>query len=163
MSSVRAIAKKLNVSIATVSRALNNHPEINSETSARILKTANEIGYFNSVGRRITTQLGFVATSDNDFYEYDALLLSGIRRGISQHKFDVTILSVERDKNENESYTQFFLRKGVRGVIVRTLARSRHMCPGRCFHEKTRPQSREDLPSRLAAGSNRISRSRTRT
>ena len=50
MSSVRAIAKKLNVSIATVSRALNNHPEINSETSARILKTANEIGYFNSVG-----------------------------------------------------------------------------------------------------------------
>ena len=128
MSSVRAIAKKLNVSIATVSRALNNHPEINADTSARILKAANEIGYFNSVGRRITTQLGFVATSDNDFYEYDALLLSGIRRGISQHKFDVTILSVERDKNENESYTQFFLRKGVRGVIVRTLARSRHLC-----------------------------------
>ena len=129
MSSVRAIAKKLNVSIATVSRALNNHPAINAETSAKILKAANEIGYYNSVGRRITTNLGFVSTSDNDFFEYDALLLAGVRRGIAQHKFDVTILSIERDKVENESYTQFFLRKGVRGVIVRTLARSRHIPP----------------------------------
>src|SRR5215831_8727697 len=77
MSSVRAIAKKLNVSIATVSRALNNHPEINAETSAKVLKAANEIGYFNSVGRRITTNLGFVSTRDNDFFEYDALLLAG--------------------------------------------------------------------------------------
>jgi DNA-binding LacI/PurR family transcriptional regulator len=129
MASVRAIAKKLNVSIATVSRALNNHPEINAETSAKILKAANEIGYFNAVGRRITTNLGFVSTRDNDFFEYDALLLAGVRRGIAQHKFDVTILSIERDKVESESYTQFFLRKGVRGVIVRTLARARHIPP----------------------------------
>lgn len=129
MSSVRAIAKRLNVSIATVSRALNNHPEINPETSAKILKAANEIGYFSSVGRRITTNIGFVSSSDADFYEYDALLLAGIRRGLSQHKFDVTIISLERDKTESESYTQFFLRKGVRGVIVQTLARNRHIPP----------------------------------
>jgi len=128
MASVRAIAKKLNVSIATVSRALNNHPEINPETSARILKVANELGYFSAIGRRITTNLGFVSTSDDDFYEYDALLIAGARRGISQHKFDVTIISIERDKSETESYTQFFLRKGVRGVIVHVLARSRHIC-----------------------------------
>ena len=129
MSSVRAIAKRLNVSIATVSRALNNHPEINPETSAKVLKAANEIGYFSAVGRRITTNIGFVSSSDADFYEYDALLLAGIRRGLSQHKFDVTIISLERDKTESESYTQFFLRKGVRGVIVQTLARNRHIPP----------------------------------
>jgi DNA-binding LacI/PurR family transcriptional regulator len=129
MSSVRAIAKRLNVSIATVSRALNNHPEINPETSAKVLKAANEIGYFSPVGRRITTNIGFVSSSDADFYEYDALLLAGIRRGLSQHKFDVTIISLERDKTESESYTQFFLRKGVRGVIVQTLARNRHIAP----------------------------------
>jgi len=129
MSSVRAIAKRLNVSIATVSRALNNHPEINPETSAKVLKAANEIGYFSAVGRRITTNIGFVSSSDADFYEYDSLLLAGIRRGLSQHKFDVTIISLERDKTESESYTQFFLRKGVRGVIVQTLARNRHIPP----------------------------------
>ena len=66
MSSVRAIAKRLNVSIATVSRALNNHPEINPETSAKVLKAANEIGYFSSVGRRITTNIGFVSSNNWD-------------------------------------------------------------------------------------------------
>lgn len=128
MSSVRTIAKKLNVSIATVSRALNNHPEINAETSERVLKAANEAGYFNSLGRRGTTEIGFVPTSEIDLYEYDSLLLSGIRRGLSLHRFDITLISLTRDKLDSESYTQFFLRKGLRGVIMRTLDQSHHIC-----------------------------------
>jgi DNA-binding LacI/PurR family transcriptional regulator len=126
--SVRQIAKSLHVSIATVSRALNNHPEINPETRARVLKIANEIGYFNNVGKRVTTNIGLVYTSDMGFSEYDALLMAGVLRGVVEQKFDVTIVNIERDKQDNETYTQFFMRKGLRGVILRTLTRSRHIC-----------------------------------
>jgi DNA-binding LacI/PurR family transcriptional regulator len=128
MPSVRKIAKEMQVSVATVSRALNNHPEVNVDTRERILKAANDIGYFGSVGKRVTTNIGLVYTSDARFCEYDAVLMSGIIRGVGEQRFDVTVVNLERDKAEGETYTQFFMRKGLRGVILRTLARSRHIC-----------------------------------
>jgi DNA-binding LacI/PurR family transcriptional regulator len=128
MASVRKIAKELQVSVATVSRALNNHPEISAGTREKVLRVANEVGYFGTVGKRVTTYIGLVYTSDTRFYEYDAVLMSGILRGVGEQRFDIAILNLERDKGEGETYTQFFMRKGVRGVILRTMARSRHIC-----------------------------------
>ena len=128
MVSVRRIARDMRVSVATVSRALNNHPEVGAETRERILKAANELGYFGAVGKRVTTNIGLVYTSDARFYEYDAQLMSGIVGGIAEQRFDVAIVNLERDKVEGETYTQFFMRKGLRGVLLRTLARSRHIC-----------------------------------
>src|SRR5580693_904568 len=40
-----AIAKKLNLSVATVSRSLANHPSISSETRANVIRVAEELGY----------------------------------------------------------------------------------------------------------------------
>ena len=37
------------------------------------------------------------------------------RRGA---RFDLTIVNLERDKAEGETYTQFFMRKGIRGAIL---------------------------------------------
>ena len=128
MSSVRKIAQQMQLSVATVSRALNNHPEIATETRERVLKAANSVGYFGSVGKRVTTNIGLVYTSDTRFCEYDAVLMSGIMRGVGEQRFDVTLVNLERDKADNETYTQFFMRKSLRGVILRTLARSRHIC-----------------------------------
>jgi DNA-binding LacI/PurR family transcriptional regulator len=128
MPSVRKIAKDMRVSVATVSRALNNHPEVSAGTREKILRAANEVGYFGSVGKRVMTNIGLVYTSDVEFCEYDATLMGGIVRGVGEQRFDVTVLNLERDKGDDETYTQFFMRKGVRGAIVRTLARSRHIC-----------------------------------
>ena len=40
---IKNIAEALNLSYSTVSRALNNHPHINSETKARVLKMVEEM------------------------------------------------------------------------------------------------------------------------
>src|SRR5262245_18689038 len=128
MSSVRQIARRMRVSTATVSRALNNHPEISSETRDRVLKTANEVGYYGSVGKRVTTNVGLVFTSDAPFTEFDSLLLSGMLRGVAEQRFDVTVVNLERDKAAGETYTQFFMRKGLRGAVLRTFTHSRRTC-----------------------------------
>jgi DNA-binding LacI/PurR family transcriptional regulator len=128
MSSIRKIARDMQVSVATVSRALNNHPAVGVETRERILRAANELGYVGAVGKRVTTNIGLVYTSDTRFYEYDAQLTSGIVGGIAEQRFDVALINLERDKTDGETFTQFFMRKGLRGVIIRTLARSRHIC-----------------------------------
>ncbi|MBI2511958.1 MAG: LacI family DNA-binding transcriptional regulator [Opitutae bacterium] len=45
------IAKRLNISRATVSRSLANHPAISSETRAKVHSMAEEMGYRISLGR----------------------------------------------------------------------------------------------------------------
>ncbi len=45
MSTVRAIARRANVSTATVSRVLNNHPRVSEQTRLLVLQAAKELGY----------------------------------------------------------------------------------------------------------------------
>lgn len=45
MVSMKDIAKQCNVSVASVSKALNGYSDISEETRQLILKTASEMGY----------------------------------------------------------------------------------------------------------------------
>ena len=42
---IKDVAREAGVSYATVSRALNDHPEVSDETKKRIIKIALEMGY----------------------------------------------------------------------------------------------------------------------
>ncbi len=131
MSSVRQIAKIANVSVATVSRALNNHPDVDPSTRDRVVAAANKSGYSPAVGKRITTVIGLVypgAPVKADYGAFDSALLAGILCGVNEQKFDVKLVNLQRDKAADESYTQFFMRKGLRGVILRTFESTRAVC-----------------------------------
>ncbi len=129
MASVRQIAGEAGVSITTVSRALNNDPSVHPKTRDQILAIANRRGYAPSIGRRVTTQIGFVYTQEMTLaHPYDSAVLEGVVRGLEEQHFDVVILNLQRDKRAGESYTQFFMRKGVRGVVIRTMAATRDVC-----------------------------------
>ena len=47
---------------------------------------------------------------------------------MDENELDSVFLNLQRDKKPGESYTQFFLRKGARGVILRTTKRTRQVC-----------------------------------
>lgn len=131
MASVRQIAQRVGVSVATVSRALNDHPDVDPDTKQRVLAEANQSGYVASVGKRSTTMIGLVypgAPVNADYGTFESALLSGMMRGVEEQKFDVTLVSVMRDKQPNETFSQFFRRKGLRGVILRTFEHTRDMC-----------------------------------
>ncbi len=128
MSSVRQIAQQMRISVATVSRALNNHPEISAQTRDRVLKVANGLGYSSAVGKRVTTNVGLVYACEMPFGEFDGLLIAGMLRGLGERRFDLTVINLERDKTDGENFTQFFMRKGIRGAILRTDTHSRRIC-----------------------------------
>ncbi|MCP4248899.1 MAG: LacI family transcriptional regulator [bacterium] len=129
MSSVRMIAQQAGVSITTVSRALNNDPAVNRRTRERVLEVANNCGYVATMGRRITTNIGFAYTGGQTLSTvFDTSVLEGVAKGVDEQRFDVVLLNLQRDKEREETYTQFFMRKGVRGVILRTTAESREVC-----------------------------------
>lgn len=128
MASVRQIAKRVGVSVATVSRALNNSPHVNAETREKVLAAANRSGYAPSIGKRVRTVIGLAYPGEPvraDYGAFESALLAGILRGVNEQKFDVTLLSLQRDRLPTETYTQFFMRKGLRGVILRTFENSR--------------------------------------
>jgi LacI family transcriptional regulator len=55
------IARELGVSKMTVSRAINNHPEISSDTRARVLETARRMNYRpNQYARALTTNRSYL-------------------------------------------------------------------------------------------------------
>jgi len=128
MPSVRVIASRAKVSPATVSRVLNNHPDVDEATRERVLACINEAGYVPRVGRRITNVVALAYPDEPVRSEYGAFepaLLNGIMRGLEEHGFDLKLLSIRRDKLPDETFTQFFLRKGIRGVIMRCFRTNR--------------------------------------
>ena len=129
MANIRTVAQEAGVSIATVSRVLNNHATVGRDVRAKVIATANRLGYAPSVGKRAATYLGFVYTGPSSFSSpYDAMLMAGISEAMDETDYDLAILNPQRDKKPEESYSQFFLRKGVRGVILRTTSGTRDVC-----------------------------------
>ena len=129
MASVREIAKAAGVSITTVSRALNNDPAVKPETRDRILAVANRTRYVLASARKLDTKIGFAFTQEvTPAHPFDSAVLEGVARGLDEFRFDVVLISVQRDKLADESYTRFFMRKGVRGVILRTTSETRDVC-----------------------------------
>lgn len=129
MASVRRIAQKAGVSIATVSRVLNNDPAVSPKTRERVLSTANASGYVPSIGRRVTSHIGFTFAGRSTLADaFDSAVLRGVSRGVNECRLDILLLDIQRDKERDETYTHFFMRKGVRGVILRTTAETREVC-----------------------------------
>ncbi len=124
MSSVRQIAGELGISVATVSRAMNQHAGVSEETRKRVLMAADKYQYRPSMGRKPTNVIGLVYPEEpvhSDIGDFEAALLSGILRGVYEKNHDLTFISAARDKHIDETYTQFFHRKGVRAIIMRSL------------------------------------------
>jgi DNA-binding LacI/PurR family transcriptional regulator len=124
VSSVREIASQLGISVATVSRAMNQRAGVSEETRKRVLEAADRVRYRPSIGRKPTNVIGLVYPDDpvhSDIGDFEAALLSGILRGVYAEDHDLTFISASRDKHVDESYTQFFHRKGVRAILMRSL------------------------------------------
>ncbi len=128
MASARQIARETGVSVATVSRALNSQPGVSVRTRERVMKAANMIGYNGAASRRSATAVGFAVLGSSNLWDYDWFLLEGIREGLNDSKLDVQIINIQRDKAKDETYTEFFVRRGLRGVILRTTAAYKDTC-----------------------------------
>ncbi len=129
MANVRTIAKRAGVSATTVSRVLNNHPSVSEEIRQRVVAATNESGYIPTIGRKSTTNIALVYTGESSLGSpFDAALMYGMSRGMEEFAYDLMILDARRSRLPGESFTQMFVRKGVRGAVLRTTAQTRSVC-----------------------------------
>src|SRR4051794_33489641 len=107
MSSViEQIAKELNVSNASVSRALNDRPGVSEELRQRILQRASELKYTPSITARglVKSQsfgIGFfvrekpgISMHSDPFY---GEILHGIEQALAQTDYHVTVATLTND------------------------------------------------------------------
>ena len=101
MVSMKEIAKKCNVSVASVSKALNGYSDISEETRKFILKTASEMGYLpNSSARTLKTKrsynLGVMFVDEaasgltHDYFNH---VLESFKRTAEERGYDITFTS----------------------------------------------------------------------
>lgn len=125
---IRDIAKKVNRSITTVSRALHDYDDVSAETKELVRQAAKEMGYVaNKQARQLRQQhtdtIGFILPtfgprfSDPFFSEF----LAGIGNAASEHDYDLLVSTSPPGEHEMETYEKFVQSQRVDGfIIVRT-------------------------------------------
>jgi len=115
------IAKELNLSPSTVSRALNNHPDINQNTKELVNNLAREIGFMpNPIARSLrknsTSTIGVIVPEiKHDFF---ASAISGIEE-IAYHSGYTIIVCQSNESYEREVInTKALINHRVAGMIV---------------------------------------------
>lgn len=118
---IKTIAKKLGVSYATVSRALNDHPDVNDDTKQKVVEKANEMGYQpNAIARGLvnkeTKTIGLVIPDiTNPFFPQVA---RGVEEAAATAGYNIFLCNSNWNKDREEHYVNALLQKQVDGLII---------------------------------------------
>ena len=126
MVSMKDISAACGVSVATVSKALNDHGDIGAETKKRIKQTAKQMGYFpNSAAKALKTNrtqnLGVLFEEDAHSgltHDYFASVLESLKITAEEKGYDITFINSCRTRPNRMSYLEHCRYRGFDGVIV---------------------------------------------
>ncbi|HEU4432119.1 MAG TPA: LacI family DNA-binding transcriptional regulator [Pyrinomonadaceae bacterium] len=118
------IARALNVSKMTVSRAINNHPEINPETRARVLAAAQKMNYRpNQFARALTSKHSYLIgiVVPDLMHSYFAEICRGVESHARPAGYQNLICSTDEDaRKERDEIEALWTRTD--GLIVASSA-----------------------------------------
>ena len=108
MVSMKMIAERCNVSVATVSKALSNRGDIGEDTKNRIRQTAKELGYVPNVAARAlktkhSYNIGVLfeeQAGSGLTHEYFSGVLNGLKLQIEQQHYDLTFINTSFENSE---------------------------------------------------------------
>jgi len=115
------IAEQLNISPATVSRALNDHPAINIDTKKIIISKAKEMGYRTNIfasnlRRKKTNTIGVIVPRLNSYFM--STVLAGMEKVANEASYNLIIAqSLESVKKEMANVKTMFNSR-VDGLLV---------------------------------------------
>lgn len=117
---IKDIAKKCGVGVSTVSRAINNHPDISDETKERIMKVIKENNFIpNSTARNLKfTQTKTIAVLikeiDNPFFQK---MIKIFEEKIKNKKYNFLLHKVDSNQDEIEAALQLIKERKLKGII----------------------------------------------
>lgn len=119
-ASIKDVAREAGVSIATVSRVLNDVDVVNEETKKKVIDAINKLGYRpNIVARSLKTQrtktIGIVIPDiSNQFYPE---IVRGAEDGANIYDYNIMLCNTDLDSNKEKEYLKVLKEKMVDGVL----------------------------------------------
>ncbi len=123
-ATIRDVALRAGVSLATVSRALNGSPLVSEDTKRRIVAVAEELDFAPSLSARrlslgktltITVVVSFLTRPQA------AERLRGIDAELTDSEFDLVIYNVETVEKRNQYFQTLPLRQRTDGLLIVSL------------------------------------------
>ena len=123
MVSMKDIAAKCGVSVATVSKALNNHSDIGEDTKKTICEMAQSMGYFpNSSARALKTKktfnIGVLFVDEGQSgltHDYFSHVLDSFKKCAEASGYDITFINAQ---SHQMTYLEHSRYRGVDGVVI---------------------------------------------
>lgn len=125
MVTIKDVSKRSGFSVTTVSKALNNYPDISAHTRKTILNLCNEMGYIpNSSARSLKTHKSYTigvvfeeVTNQGLQHPVFSRILESFKKEVENKGYDIMLLA-KRMANQNGSYLQHSKRKQVEAILV---------------------------------------------
>lgn len=117
---IKDIAKICGVGVSTVSRAINNHPDINPETKEKIMNTIKEYGYVPNNSARNLKRVDSKAIAvlakgiSNPFF---ANMIKVIEKECKKKHYYMELSHIESDEDEVDAALKVVKEKRLRGII----------------------------------------------
>ncbi|HIQ04573.1 MAG TPA: LacI family transcriptional regulator [Anaerolineae bacterium] len=126
-ATIYEVAKQAGVGIGTVSRVLNNSPNVRSETRQRVLAAMQELDYQpNPIARRMglrkTLTIGVIAP----FFTRPSFVerLRGVEAAVAESEYDLIVYNVETPAKRDAYFRQVPRSHRVDGLIIISLSPS---------------------------------------
>lgn len=127
MIGIKQLAEHLQISIGTVSRALNGRPDVNAQTRKRVLDAAEALGYVpnqsgrslrqgttNAIGLMMETSPDTATNSDNFFLG----VIDGLQGALTRHRLDLVVLPCATDEDPHLYLERIAARRLVDAMVI---------------------------------------------
>jgi len=121
MANIKDVAKRANVSVATVSRVINNKGYVNDHTRSLVENAIKDLNYVpNEVARALfrksSKMIGIMLYDlKNEFFNE---MISRMEEIIFKHGYKTMICTIGDDPDREQNYLQMFITNKVSGLII---------------------------------------------
>jgi DNA-binding LacI/PurR family transcriptional regulator len=118
---IKQVAREAGVSTQTVSRVINNRPDVAPETRERVQATVVRLGYRpNAMARSLIARrshtLGIITDTYNDVFFMQ--VITGAEAEARRHGYRFLLNSSDKDNGQNQEYIRLVQERFVDGVLV---------------------------------------------
>ncbi|RCS26054.1 LacI family transcriptional regulator [Polaribacter sp. WD7] len=115
------IAKTLQISVSTVSRALKGHPRISETTQRRVKQAANRLGYLSidlleEQQKKHSNLIGIIVPKIS--YHLYAMAISGIEKVAESNGMHIIVCQSNESYQREKSLVEELIAIGVNGIIA---------------------------------------------
>ncbi len=120
-ATLKDVARKAGVSIATVSRVLNGSYNVSTEIQQRVSGAIDELGYYqNSIARSLKTRSTFtIAFVTFDISNsYTIMVAKAVEDLVREKKYNLLVCSTEGDPEREREYLKMLLGRNVDALVL---------------------------------------------